>query len=271
MTTPNQPLAHRVAIVTGASAGIGEAIARLLSLHGAAVVLNARRAERLEALASSIEKAGGKAAIASGDAADDRVIQKMLDTAREKFGREADLVVANAGRGLRGSPLSSERAEWEEMIRINLLGAAAMLRAAAERMLADLDREQASAKGADLPPWRARPRDIVVISSNVGKHVSPFSSMYGSTKFAITAVAEGLRREVGPRGVRVSAIHPGVVRSEFQEVAGYDMKTFGEFMDRIGPVLDPDDVARAVDYIASQPAHCHINDICLRPTRQDYP
>ncbi len=271
MPSHDQPFRDRIAVVTGASAGIGEAIARALAGNGAAIVLNARRGERLSDLASSLAAQGARVAIAPGDAADDRVIESMLDAARSHFGREADLVVANAGRGLRGSPLSSNREEWEEVIRINFLGAALLMRAAAERMVAEIEREQSEQKASQAPAWLARPRDLIVISSNVGKHVSPFSSMYGSTKFAITAVAEGLRREVGPRGVRVSAIHPGVVRSEFQQVAGYDPKSFGEFMEKIGPVLEPEDVARSVSYIASQPAHCHVNDIMLRPTRQDYP
>ncbi|MBL0922502.1 MAG: SDR family oxidoreductase [Phycisphaerales bacterium] len=268
---PDQPLQHRTAIVTGASAGIGEATALALARRGARVILNARRAERLRDLATAIAAQGGKAAIVAGDAADEATVRAMLNAAPAHFGAEADLVVVNAGRGLRGSPLSSERAEWEEMIRINFLGAAALMRAAAERMLADLDAEESRRAGADRPAWLSRSRDIVVISSNVGKHVSPFSSMYGSSKFAITAVAEGLRREIGPRGVRVSAIHPGVVRSEFQQVAGYDPVTFGQFMDKIGPVLTPEDVARTVEFIVSQPAHCHVNDVMLRPTRQDYP
>ena len=114
-------------------------------------------------------------------------------------------------------------------------------------------------------------RDVVVIGSNVGKHISPFSSMYGSTKFAVNSLAEAARRELGPKGVRVTLVAPGIVRSEFQEVAEYDAETFGEFMDRIGPVLEPGDVARMVLYVVGQPAHVHVNDVTIRPTRQDYP
>ena len=185
----------------------------------------------------------------------------MLDRARDHFGREADLVVVNAGRGLSGSVLTSDPGQWEEMIRTNLLGAAHLMRAAAGRMLADLE-------GAD---WRERARDIVVIGSNVGRHISPFSSMYGSTKFAVNSLAEALRREVGPRGIRVTLIEPGFVKSEFQGVAGYDPDWFEGVLEKIGPVLEPEDVARAVGFVTSQPAHVHVSDVLVRPTRQEYP
>jgi NADP-dependent 3-hydroxy acid dehydrogenase YdfG len=112
---------------------------------------------------------------------------------------------------------------------------------------------------------------MIVLGSAVGKHVSPFSSMYGGTKFAVHGMVEGVRRELGPKGIRVTLLAPGFVASEFQDVAGYDPKWFEEVVARIGPVLTPQDVARTAVFIASQPAHVHLSDALLRPTRQDYP
>lgn len=256
------PFRHRVAVVTGASAGIGEAVARGLAAQGASVVLNARREERLAEVVGEINAAKvGEAVACAGDAGDPQVVEAVLDRARDHFGREANLVVVNAGRGLKGSVFDSDAEQWEQMVRTNLLGAARLMREAARRMVEDI-------RGED---WKTTPRDIVVIGSTVGRHISPFSSMYGSTKFGVHALAEALRREVGPRGVRVSLIEPAVVKSEFQDVAGYDPKVFGEFMDRIGPVLAPEDVARAIAFVVSQPGAVHVNDLVIRPTRQDYP
>jgi NADP-dependent 3-hydroxy acid dehydrogenase YdfG len=274
--TPMTPLSSRIAIVTGASAGIGEAVARALAAAGASVVINARRADRLEALARSI--GAGRVATAPGDAADPATIAAMLDTARDRYAdrsRQADLVVVNAGRGLRGSVYDSDPEQCEEVISTNHLAAARLMRAAAERMLG----APLVVKGPPAPPsppappadWLSRPRDIVVLGSTVGRHVSPFSSMYGSTKSAVHMLTESLRRLCGPRGVRVTLVEPGVVKSEFQEVAGYDAASFGAFMDSIAPVLSPEDVARAVAFIVSQPAGVHVNDLMIRPTRQEYP
>ncbi len=248
--------------MTGASAGIGEAIARELVRLGASVVLNARREEKLRALAEELDpKKRGDVAVVAGDAADEGVVARMLDTARERFDAEVDLVVVNAGRGLAGSLTDSDTAQWEQMYRTNVFGAARLMREAAARMVAE------AGKG----DWTMHARDIVVLGSNVGRHISPFSSMYGSTKFAVHSLAEALRREVGPRGVRVTLVEPGIVRSEFQGVAGYDPEKFGEFMDKVGPVLEPSDVARAVGFVVTQPAAVHVNDLVIRPTRQDYP
>lgn len=257
----DKPLSARRAIITGASAGIGEATARLLASMGAAVVVNARRAERLNDVVASIRKAGARAAGVAGDATEQGTIRAMFDAARSTFDGEADLVIVNAGRGLAGSVLNSDTSQWEEMIRTNLVGAALLIRAAAERLLA--------LGPNDGPP--TRPRDIVVIGSNVGRHISPFSSMYGSTKFAIGSLAEAARRELGPKGVRVTHIAPGVVKTEFQEVAGYDPVGFGEFMERIAPVLSPEDIARVIAFVVSQPPGVHVNDVVVRPTRQEYP
>lgn len=263
----------RVAIVTGASAGIGEAIAFTLANLGARVVINARRAERLVAIAADINgpEASGPGAQrcvpVAGDCAEHAVIDQMLNTARRSFGREADLVVVNAGRGLAGSVTTSDSTQWEEMLRTNVLAAAALIRAAGRRMLAQVPDEQTGAEGS----WLERPRDVIVIGSVVGVHVSPFSSMYGGTKFAVHGMVEGVRRELGPKGVRVTLIAPGFVVSEFQGVAGYQQEWFQGVKAKIGPVLEPTDVARAVGFVAQQPAHVHINELMIRPTRQDYP
>lgn len=251
--------ADRVAIVTGASAGIGLACARLLAQSGAVVVVNARRAARLDEL---VEIDTDRVVPLPGDAAEPDVIEAMLEAARRKAGREADLVIANAGRGLRGSPLDSEQAEWEEVLRINTLAAARLMRAAIHRMFAEIGVYQG-------PPQR--PRDVVVLGSTVGRNLSPFSSFYGAAKAAVHMMAEAMRREAGPRGVRVTTIEPGVVASEFQSAAGYDPKAFGEFMESMAPVLTPDDVARAILFACAQPAGVHLSEIMLRPTRQAYP
>jgi NADP-dependent 3-hydroxy acid dehydrogenase YdfG len=257
----------RVAIVTGASAGIGEAVARELVGQGASVVINARRGERLAALKAELDEKQGVSCVASapGDASDKGVIDAMLDAAEASFGQAADLVVVNAGRGLAGSVLSSDPGEWEEVVRTNLLGAAALMRAAGERMTAD--RDAAPADGA----WTRQPRDIVVLGSVVGRHVSPFSSMYGSTKFAVHSLAEALRREIGPKGVRVTLVEPAVVVSEFQQVAGYTDELVDGFNEKFGPLLVPSDIARSIAWVAAQPAHVHVSDIVVRATRQEYP
>lgn len=260
----DRPLAGRTAIITGASAGIGEAVALHLASMGAGVVVNARRADRVEALARRIGEGGGEAIAVVGDAAEHPVIDAMFGAAREMgshHASDADIVVANAGRGLAGSVLTSDESQWEEMIRINLLACARLIREAGERMI----------KGAAGDVTCRIPRDIVVLGSNVGRHVSPFSSMYGSTKFAVNSLAEGARREMGPKGVRVSLIEPGIVVSEFQEVAGYTAELTDSFESKFGPLLEPADIARTIGFIVSQPGHVHVNDVCIRATRQDYP
>ncbi|MGQ0626799.1 MAG: SDR family oxidoreductase [Phycisphaerales bacterium] len=248
-------LQSRVAVVTGASAGIGLSIVRTLVGSGARVVLNARRGAVLDGLVQ--ELGPDRVASAAGDCAEEQTIGLMLDTARHRFGVEADTVIVNAGRGLKGSVTDSDPAQWEDVLRTNVLGAMRLCRAAAARMTA----------GKPGP----NPRDVVLLGSVVGRHVSPFSSMYGATKFAVHGLAEGLRRELGPKGVRVSLVAPGFVTSEFQGVAGYAPEWYAGVVEKIGPVLSPEDVARTVRFIIEQPPHCHVAEVIIRPTRQDYP
>lgn len=247
-----KPLAGRVALITGASAGIGAATALALADLGAGVVINARRADKLDALAKTISASGGAARVMPGDGADNDFIARMV--AESVAWRGAlDIVVVNAGRGLAGGLMTSDPAKWQSMYELNVLAAARLMRAAGEHML-------------------ARKRgDIVVLGSVSGHNVSPFSGFYGSTKFAISAAAEAMRREVCGGGVRVSTIMPGVVLSEFQEVAGYTAENFTKGIARFGELLKPEDVARAVAFIVSQPSHVHINELVIRPTGQDYP
>lgn len=274
-------LSSRVAVITGASAGIGLAIAERLCDAGARVVVNARRADRLNALCERLNarRGAGKNTVALpvvGDAVEADTIQALFHAAERPansspvgFGTPANLVVVNAGRGLAGSLLTSDPAQWEDMIRTNVIGAARLMRTAAEKLTAlqSVGEGEAGQSG----PWLNAPRDIVVIGSTVGRHLSPFSSMYGSTKFALHSLTEALRRELAPKGVRVSLIEPGIVESEFQSVAGYDPQNFGAFMRKIGPVLQPEDVARTVEFIVSQPSHVMVADVLVRPTRQEYP
>ncbi|MGH7130502.1 MAG: SDR family oxidoreductase [Phycisphaerales bacterium] len=255
----------RIAIVTGASAGIGLAIARHLGAAGCKLVINARRADRLDALAREL---GASAVIpVAGDSADDAVIARMLDTARECFGREADLIVVNAGRGLGGTAITSDAAQWDDLMRTNVMGVARFIRAAGPRLLAMLPQDQLGHTGS----WLKHPRDIIILGSIVGRHVSPFSSFYSATKAAVQSLAEGTRRELGPKGIRVTLVEPAFVTSEFQAVAGYADAWYQQMVEKFGPMLTPDDIARAVTYIAQQPAHVHVSDIVIRPTRQEYP
>ena len=244
----------RIAIVTGATSGIGEATAKRFAAAGFAVIGNGRNATKLAALEACI---GPAFCGVAGDASDPSVLESLFDAASERFGRPADIVVANAGRGLGGSVKDADLSQFEAVVRINLTGTLTLLQQAAQRLLAAQEAGTAA--------------DIVIVGSVVGRHISPFSAVYGSTKFAVHALAEGLRREVGPLGIRVSLVEPGIVVSGFQAVAGYQDEMVQGFEDRFGPLLIGEDVANAIHFIVAQPPHVHISDLIVRPTRQDYP
>jgi NADP-dependent 3-hydroxy acid dehydrogenase YdfG len=247
----------RIAIVTGATSGIGEATARKFLASGFAVVGSGRTAAKLAAMEKEL---GVAFAGVAGEASDDAVLDRLFTTAQERFGREADLVVVNAGRGVGGSVKDADRSEFADVLKVNVIGALAFMQKAAQRM--------AVAQKTRFPQ---HPADIVVIGSVVGRHVSPFSAVYGSTKFAVHSLAEGLRREVGPLGVRVTLVEPGIVVSGFQEVAGYSDELVKRFHDNFGPLLVGADIANAIHSVVTLPPHVHMSDIVVRPTRQDYP
>ena len=188
------------------------------------------------------------------------MLERLFAAAIEHFGQPANIVVANAGRGLGGSVKDADLSRFEEILKLNVTATLALLQKSAQQMVGQ--------QQANYPRQAA---DIVIIGSVVGRHISPFSAVYGATKFAIHALAEGLRREVGPKGVRVSLVEPGVVISGFQAGAGYSEGMVRDFENKFGPLLQGNDVANAIHYIVSQPPHVHVSDILIRPTRQDYP
>ena len=248
---------QRVAIVTGATSGIGEATTRKFVAAGFSVVGSGRKAEKLARLE---EELGAAFVGVTGDVTDKAVQDKLFSTARERFGREADIVAVNAGRGLGGAVTTADLAQFEEVLRINVTGALSLMQQAAQKMV--------EAQKGRYPQSAA---DIIVIGSVVGRHISPFSAAYGASKFAVHSLAESLRREVGPKGVRVTLIEPGFVLSGFQEVAGYSDEMVDGFKEKFGPLLIGEDIANAIHFAVSQAPHVHIGDIVIRATRQDYP
>jgi len=247
----------RIAIITGTTSGIGEATMRKFVDAGFGVVGNGRNAEKLTALEGEI---GAAFCFVAGDAGDHDVVEALFVKAKERFGREADIVVANAGRGLGGSVKDADLTQFEDVLKINVSGVAALIQKAAQKMVAV--QEKGYPKSA---------ADIVIIGSVAGRQISPFSAAYSASKFAVHALAESLRREVGPNGVRVSLVEPGAVLSGFQAAAGYGEEVMDIFREKFGPLLIGDDIADAVYHIVTQPPHVHISDIIVRPTRQDYP
>lgn len=249
------PFEGKTAIVTGASSGIGRAVAQTLARQGAAVALHARRDAALQAVAAEIQAAGGRALAVAGDAGQAGALDALLDAvlAWHDGGCAYDIVVANAGRGLAGGITTSDASQWQDLYQTNVLGTAHLLRQAGRYL---------SGRGCG---------DIVVVSSVVGRNISPFSGFYGSSKFAVSALAEALRREVCAAGVRVSTVLPGIVESGFQQVAGYTRENFGKTVEAYGKVLEPQDIANGVAWLLAQPPHVHVSEIMIRPTGQNYP
>ncbi|WP_406826331.1 SDR family oxidoreductase [Pedobacter sp. KACC 23697] len=255
---------NRIAIITGASSGIGRATAIRLAKKGIKLVLNARNEQKLNALKEEINQVIGAniCELVCGDVADSQITGLCITAALNRWQKHPDIFVASAGRGLPGTVLTSEASQWDELIDTNVKGTMYQLRNIGKIML---DERIAGGDFVD------QPFDIIVIGSSIGRNVSPFNSVYGATKFATHGVTEALRRELGPHGIRVTLIEPGLVSTNFQDTAGYDGVWFEQYSKDVGPVLVGDDVAKVIDFIVDLPGNVHLDNISIRPTRQAYP
>ena len=239
----------KVVVITGASSGLGEATARHLAGQGARVVLGARRAERIEALAREIAGAGGQARAVATDVTQPEQVQRLVDDAVQAFGR-LDVLLNNAGL-MPHSPLEQRRiADWDRMIDVNLKGVLYGIAAALPHM------------------QRQKAGHIINVSSVAGHKVNPGGAVYSATKTAVRVLSEGLRQEVKPWNIRTTIISPGAVATALPQsatepdVAANLQQFYEEY------AIPADSFARCVAFAISQPDEVDINEILFRPTRQ---
>jgi NADP-dependent 3-hydroxy acid dehydrogenase YdfG len=243
-----------VALVTGASSGIGEATARTLARHGAAVAAAARRRERLEALVGDLQADGGRGLAIEADVTDQEQAIDAVERTVAELGR-LDIVINNAGVMLLGPILDAPTEEWDRMIAINVNGLMYVAHAALPHLL----------RAAEDGPRRVA--DLVNVSSLAGRRAIRGSGVYNATKFAVNAFTEALRQEVTERHVRVSVIEPGAVSTELSshnrpEIREQIEQTFD--LER----LEADDIADAIAYVVTRARRVAINEVLIRPTEQ---
>jgi NADP-dependent 3-hydroxy acid dehydrogenase YdfG len=244
-----------VALVTGASSGIGEATARTLAAHGASVGLVARRRDRIESLARELESGGGAVLAVEADVSEPERAREAVAAVADRFGR-LDTLVNNAGVMLLGPALEAPLEEWEQMVRTNVLGVLYCTRAALPHLVAAATQEP------------RRVADLVNISSVAGRVARSGSGVYNATKFAVGALSESLRQELSSRHVRVSVVEPGAVSTE---LSGHNRPEIREAIAaRFANIerLVSDDIADAIAYIVTRPRHVAVNELLIRPTEQ---
>jgi NADP-dependent 3-hydroxy acid dehydrogenase YdfG len=255
MTPTSEDLFHTVALVTGASSGIGEATALALARHGAAVALVARRRDRLEGLAGRIADDGGRALVLEADITDRAQAEATVQRTVAELGR-LDTLVNNAGMMLLGPVQDAPVDEWERMIAINVNGLLYCARAALPHLLA---------AAADGPRDVA---DMVNVSSVAGRVARNGSGVYNLTKHGIGAFSESLRQEVTSRGVRVSLVEPGAVETELRthlrpEIRESQDKRFADI-----ELMQATDIADTILFIVTRPRRMAVNEVLIRPTDQ---
>ncbi len=239
----------KVVVITGASSGLGEATARLLSAQGASVVLGARRVNRLQSLAGELTASSGKALAIATDVTDCEQVKRLVDAAVQTYGR-IDVMINNAGL-MPHSPLERLKIDdWNRMIDVNIKGVLYGIAAA----LPHMKQEKAG--------------HIINVSSVAGHKVHAGGAVYAATKHAVLALSEGLRQEVKPYNIRTTVISPGAVATEL-----VDSVTEPDIAENIRKLyeiaLPAESFAQAVAFAMSQPEEVDVNEILFRPTRQE--
>ena len=251
MSEVARPLSGRVALVTGASSGIGEATAVALAEAGASVAIGARRRDRLEGLAARLGEAGAKVVTLDLDVTDEASCRDAVARTRGELGG-LDVLVNNAGVMLLGTIVGADPEDWRRMLDTNVLGLMYMTHAAIEGMV-----EQGSG-------------DVVNISSVAGRQARKGAGVYNASKWAVNAFSESLRQEVTTRGVRVSLVEPGAVSTELTDhITQPEAKEASVQMYTSMRALQSEDIARAILYVVGQPPHVAINEVLVRPTDQE--
>ncbi|WP_119309789.1 SDR family oxidoreductase [Cohaesibacter haloalkalitolerans] len=245
----SEGIKDKVVVITGASSGLGEATARRLAAAGAKVVLGARRADRIEALAKELSAAGHTALAVTTDVTDRDQVKNLVNSAVAEFGR-IDVMLNNAGL-MPLAPLERLKVdEWDQMIDVNLKGVLYGIAAVLPHM-------QAQKQG-----------HIINVSSVYGHVVDPGAAVYCATKSAIRALSEGLRKEVKPYNIRTTVISPGAVSTELTDhISDADIRN--SVKDVVGKFsVGPDTFARAVAFAINEPDDVDINEILFRPIDQ---
>jgi NADP-dependent 3-hydroxy acid dehydrogenase YdfG len=254
-SSPSLPGA--VALVTGASSGIGAATARRLAAEGAAVALVARRRGRLDELAARVEAGGGRALVIEADITDDERAAAAVEETVEGLGR-LDVLVNNAGVMLLGTALHTSVDQWDRMVALNVTGLLHVTHAAVPYLI----------DAASTSPRRVA--DIVNISSTAGRVARPGSSGYNLTKFGLAGFSEALRQELVPERVRVAVVAPGTVATELVDHLADEVRdAVRQQVEGIEP-LRPEDVADAVAYIVGQPRRVAVNELLVRAGDQSW-
>lgn len=245
-----------VALVTGASSGIGAATAQRLASLGANVALVARRRERLDDVARAIETAGGTAFTIEADVTDRAQASDAVERAVQRLGR-LDILVNNAGVMFIGSAAGADIEEWTRMVEVNVLGQLHVAHAALPHLLA----------AAEQSPRRVA--DLINVGSVAGRQATPMNAVYGLTKAGIAAFTESLRQELAKRHVRVGLLEPGSVSTELASHNRPEIleNVLGPYFQEI-ETLTPDDVADAIAFMVTRPRRAAVFDLWFSPTEQ---
>src|SRR5580700_701709 len=255
-TNPDAPLHGTVALVTGASSGIGEASAIALAQRGASVALVARRTDRLEQLAARLQNEGATPLVITADVTVREQAIGAVERTVQELGR-LDTLINNAGVMLLGMIEDAPVEEWERMVSINVLGVLYSAHAALPHLLHAAE---------DSPRGIA---DLVNISSVAGRLQRKGSGVYEATKHAVGAFSESLRQEVAARHVRVSLVEPGATATELSSHNRPEVRT--AIQERFGSIerLEADDIADVIAFIVTRPRHMAINEVLVRPSEQE--